>query len=207
MWFNWIAAGDFSKSFYATLTSQSPRGPFQLANKQVPMVSDENHEMRYASFHRSPHMFAGIFWHGRLQSFCWRQSQWLRHIHQVHHTLIVAKIQFLSLAAWTIFTFQISHLSILTSHIAGYDTTHRISIELLDQSYTHSLMNASQRYQFCACIFFSPLVTWIFSSGFFGDSFVEAPAMFKRDKTYYGSYLRLVPFFIAVHVLWLLVCY
>jgi hypothetical protein len=61
MWFNWIAAGDFSKSFYATLTSQSPRGPFQLANKQVPMVSDENHEMCYASLHRPPHMFAGIF--------------------------------------------------------------------------------------------------------------------------------------------------
>jgi len=56
-----------------------------------------------------------------------------------------------------------------------------------------------------AHVYFFPLFP-IFSSGFFGDSFVEAPAMFKRDKTYYGSHLRLVPFFIAVHVLWLLVC-
>jgi hypothetical protein len=45
---------------------------------------------------------------------------------------------------------------------------------------------------FAHAYLFFPLVT--FSSGFFGDSFVEAPAMFKRDKTYYGSHLRLVPF-------------
>jgi hypothetical protein len=39
------------------------------------------------------------------------------------------------------------------SHIAGYDTTHRISIEGLDDSYTISHMNESQRYQF-RCLFY-----------------------------------------------------
>jgi beta-xylosidase len=62
---------------------------------------------------------------------------------------------------------------IYTSHIVGYDTTHRISVELLADDYCSSLLNQSQ-------------------SGFFGDSFVEAPAMFKRDKTYYGGYLFLI---------------
>jgi hypothetical protein len=58
--------------------------------------------------------------------------------------------------------------AIYTSHIVGYNTTHRISVELLADDYCSSLLNESQ-------------------SGFFGDSFVEAPAMFKRDKIYYGD--------------------
>ena len=70
------------------------------------------------------------------------------------------------------------------SHIAGYDTTHRISIEGLDDSYTISHMNESQRYQFRSLFYLE--FAWIVSSGFFGDAFSEAPAMFKRDNVYYG---------------------
>lgn len=39
------------------------------------------------------------------------------------------------------------------SHIAGYETTHRISIEGLDDSYTISHMNESQRYQFRSLLY------------------------------------------------------
>ncbi len=113
LWFNWIAAGDFSKSFYAVFISQSARGPFQLVSKQVVMAFPDTGDFN---------LFVDDDDKGYV---------------------------------------------IYTSHIVGYDTTHRISIELLADDYCSSHLNASQ-------------------SGFFGDSMVEAPAMFKRDHTYYG---------------------
>jgi hypothetical protein len=115
MWFNWIAAGDFSKSFYAVLVSQTPQGPFRLVSKQVPMAFSDTGDFN---------LFVDDDDRGYV---------------------------------------------IYTSHIVGYDTTHRISIELLADDYCSSLLNQSQ-------------------SGFFGDSFVEAPAMFKRHATYYGGH-------------------
>jgi hypothetical protein len=114
MWFNWISAGDFSKSFYAVLTSQSALGPFQLVSKQVPMAFADTGDFN-------------LFVDDDNKGYV-----------------------------------------IYTSHIVGYDTTHRISVELLADDYCSSLLNTSQ-------------------SGFFGDSFVEAPAMFKREDTYYGA--------------------
>jgi hypothetical protein len=115
MWFNWIAAGDFSKSFYAVLVSQSSRGPFQLVSKQVPMAFSDTGDFN---------LFVDDDDKGYV---------------------------------------------IYTSHIVGYDTSHRISVELLSDDYCSSLLNQSQ-------------------SGFFGDSFVEAPAMFKHQATYYGGH-------------------
>ena len=114
MWFNWIAAGDFSKSFYAVLVSTSARGPFQLVSKQVTTAFADTGDFN---------LFVDDDDKGYI---------------------------------------------IYTSHIVGYDVSHRISIELLADDYCSSLLNASQ-------------------SGFFGDSFVEAPAMFKRNDTYYGG--------------------
>jgi hypothetical protein len=114
MWFNWIAAGDFSKSFYAVLVSSSARGPFQLVSKQVTTAFADTGDFN---------LFVDDDDKGYI---------------------------------------------IYTSHIVGYDVSHRISIELLADDYCSSLLNASQ-------------------SGFFGDSFVEAPAMFKRNDTYYGG--------------------
>ena len=114
MWFNWIAAGDFSQSYYAVLISQSPLGPFQLVSKKVPMAFSDTGDFN-------------LFVDDDDKGY-----------------------------------------AIYTSHIVGYNTTHRISVELLADDYCSSLLNESQ-------------------SGFFGDSFVEAPAMFKRDKIYYGD--------------------
>jgi len=58
---------------------------------------------------------------------------------------------------------------IYTAHIQGYDTTHVMSIEQLSDDYTYTL-GAD------------------FNSGFFGDSFVEAPTMFKRQGVYYALF-------------------
>eukprot|EP01113_Clastostelium_recurvatum_P002942 TRINITY_DN1126_c0_g1_i2.p1 TRINITY_DN1126_c0_g1~~TRINITY_DN1126_c0_g1_i2.p1 ORF type:complete len:356 (+),score=73.77 TRINITY_DN1126_c0_g1_i2:41-1108(+) len=58
---------------------------------------------------------------------------------------------------------------IYTSHIQGYPTTHQMSVEKLNTAYTLSLGSSA-------------------NSGFFGQSFVEAPAMFKRGSTYYAVF-------------------
>jgi beta-xylosidase len=55
---------------------------------------------------------------------------------------------------------------IYTSHIQGYNPNHLMSVEKLSDDYLHSLGKQ-------------------FNSGFFGQSNVEAPAMFKRNKIYY----------------------
>lgn len=56
---------------------------------------------------------------------------------------------------------------IYTSHIVGYDVTHRMSVEQLTDDYTATLGASA-------------------NSGFFGQSFVEAPAFFKRGNSYYA---------------------
>lgn len=35
LWFNWVQAGDFSKSYYATATAPSPTGPFKVQDTNV----------------------------------------------------------------------------------------------------------------------------------------------------------------------------
>jgi len=56
-----------------------------------------------------------------------------------------------------------------TSHITGYDVTHQMSVEQLSADYLSSMGNA-------------------YNSGFFGSANVEAPAMFKRNNTYYAVF-------------------
>lgn len=58
---------------------------------------------------------------------------------------------------------------IYTSHIQGYPTTHQMSVEKLTSDYTATLGSAG-------------------NSGFFGQSFVEAPAYFKRNGVYYAVF-------------------
>jgi hypothetical protein len=58
---------------------------------------------------------------------------------------------------------------IYTAHIQGYPTTHQMSIERLTPDYSGT-MGASG------------------NSGFFGASFVEAPALFKREGVYYAVF-------------------
>ena len=58
---------------------------------------------------------------------------------------------------------------IYTSHITGSGETHRMSVEQLSPDYTSSLGASG-------------------SSGYFGNSFVEAPAFFKRASTYYAVF-------------------
>jgi beta-xylosidase len=55
---------------------------------------------------------------------------------------------------------------IYTAHIQGYATTHQMSVERLTPDYLASEGSAG-------------------NSGFFGQSFVEAPSMFKRNGVYY----------------------
>lgn len=56
---------------------------------------------------------------------------------------------------------------IYTSHIQNYAITHQMSVEKLTDDYTASLGASA-------------------NSGFFGASFVEAPALFKRNNSYYA---------------------
>jgi hypothetical protein len=58
---------------------------------------------------------------------------------------------------------------IYTAHIQGYPETHQMSVEKLTDDYLSTLGNAS-------------------TSGFFGQSFVEAPAIFKRNGVYYATF-------------------
>jgi len=58
---------------------------------------------------------------------------------------------------------------IYTAHIQGYPTTHQMSVEKLTPDYLSTLGNSS-------------------SSGFFGESFVEAPALFSRNGIYYAVF-------------------
>jgi beta-xylosidase len=58
---------------------------------------------------------------------------------------------------------------IYTSHIEGYNPTHLMSVEKLADDYLSSLGKQ-------------------FNSGFFGQSVVEAPAMFKRNGVYYALF-------------------
>jgi len=58
---------------------------------------------------------------------------------------------------------------IYTSHIQGYSVTHQMSVEKLAPDFTTTLGLAA-------------------NSGFFGASFVEAPAMFKANNTYYAVF-------------------
>jgi len=58
---------------------------------------------------------------------------------------------------------------IYTAHISGFPTTHQMSVEQLSDDYLTTLGLSH-------------------NSGFFGDSFVEAPAMFKRNGIYYAVF-------------------
>eukprot|EP01089_Gocevia_fonbrunei_P020830 TRINITY_DN7846_c0_g1_i1.p1 TRINITY_DN7846_c0_g1~~TRINITY_DN7846_c0_g1_i1.p1 ORF type:complete len:312 (-),score=46.73 TRINITY_DN7846_c0_g1_i1:6-941(-) len=58
---------------------------------------------------------------------------------------------------------------IYTSHIANSAITHRMSVEKLTDDFTASLGTS-------------------YNSGFFGQSPVEAPAMFKKDDIYYSVF-------------------
>jgi len=58
---------------------------------------------------------------------------------------------------------------IYSSHIEGYNPNHLMSVEKLSDDYLSSLGKQ-------------------FNSGFFGQSDVEAPAMFKRNGVYYAVF-------------------
>jgi len=58
---------------------------------------------------------------------------------------------------------------IYTAHIVGPNPTHLMSVEKLSDDYLSSLGKQ-------------------FNSGFFGETFVEAPAMFKRNGIYYAVF-------------------
>ena len=61
---------------------------------------------------------------------------------------------------------------IYTSHLTAPKDSHRMSIERLTPDYTNSLGQSDPSA----------------SSGFFGESFVEAPVMFKRLGVYYALF-------------------
>ena len=119
LWFNYIANGTFSLSFYAVAVAPSPDGPYTIVNPRVALLHDD------------------------VGDFNLMQD---------------------GAAAYVIYT----------SLITAPAPNHRMSVELLTPDFTDSARAGS--------------------SGFFGDSFVEAPALFRRGAVYYAIFGRCVLF-------------
>jgi hypothetical protein len=117
LWYNWIAKGDFSKSYYGVATSSDSHGPFKVVNSNITTL-------RYANT-------------GDFNLFLDDNGK----------------------DAYVIYT----------SHITGPGETHKMSIEKLAPDFLSSLGAQA-------------------SSGYFGQTFVEAPAMFQRGNMYYAVF-------------------